>query len=66
MIEVIGSFVLSQSVLGRLTKYKLQTHSEMDWKKTLGQVAVVVVGVLAAGYVKQLLDKSTTSAPAEA
>lgn len=38
----------------------------MDYKKTLGQVAIVVVGVLAAGYVKQLLDKSTTSAPAEA
>jgi len=38
----------------------------MDYKKILGQVAIVVVGVLAAAYVKQLLDKSTTSAPAEA
>jgi hypothetical protein len=37
----------------------------MDWKKTLGQVAVVVAGVLAAGYVKSMLDKGAVTAPDE-
>jgi len=35
----------------------------MDWKKTLGQVAVVVAGVLAAGYVKSMLDKGAIRTP---
>lgn len=53
------------SVVGHLTKYHFKKHSDMDYKKTLGQVAIVIVGVLAAGYVKQLLDRSMTSAPSE-
>lgn len=36
----------------------------MNWKTTLGQVAVVVVGVLVAGYVQQMLNRSAVSAPA--
>ena len=59
------SFVMFQSVLGHLTKYHFKKHSDMDYKKTLGQVAIVIVGVLAAGYVKQLLDRSMTTAPSE-
>lgn len=35
----------------------------MNWKATLGQVAVVVAGVIVAGYVQQMLNKSATSAP---
>lgn len=35
----------------------------MNWKATLGQVAVVVVGVLVANYVQQMLNQSATSAP---
>jgi len=36
----------------------------MNWKATLGQVAVVVVGVLAASYIQQMLNRSAVSAPA--
>ena len=35
----------------------------MNWKATLGQVAVVVVGVLVENYVQQMLNQSATSAP---
>ena len=35
----------------------------MDYKKTLGSVAVVVAGVLVAGYVKSMMDKGAVSAP---
>lgn len=52
-------------MLGHLTKYHFKKHSVMDYKKTLGQVAIVIVGVLAAGYVKTLLDRSMTTAPSE-
>ncbi len=52
-------------MLGHLTKYHFKKHSDMDYKKTLGQVAIVIVGVLAAGYVKTLLDRSMTTAPSE-
>jgi hypothetical protein len=35
----------------------------MNWKTTLGQVAVVVVGVLAANQVQQMLNRGGVSAP---
>ena len=36
----------------------------MNWKKTLGQVAVVVVvGVLAANQVQQMLNRGGVAAP---
>jgi|VirMetMinimDraft_7_1064189.scaffolds.fasta_scaffold21956_6 hypothetical protein len=35
----------------------------MNYKAILGQVAVVVVGVLVAGQVQQMLDRARTSAP---
>jgi len=35
----------------------------MNWKKTLGEVVIVAVGVLVANQVQQMLDKARTSAP---
>ena len=35
----------------------------MNWKKTLGKVAVVVVGVLAANQVQQMLNRGGVAAP---
>lgn len=35
----------------------------MDYKKILGQVAVVVVGVLAANQVQQMLNRGSVTGP---
>jgi hypothetical protein len=40
-----------------------KNHSAMNWKKTLGEVVIVAVGVLVANQVQQMLDKARTSAP---
>lgn len=35
----------------------------MNWKKTLGEVVIVAVGVLVANQVQMMLDAARTSAP---
>jgi hypothetical protein len=35
----------------------------MNWKKTLGEVVIVAVGVLVANQVQQMLDSARVSAP---
>ena len=49
---------------GKYSFSLILNHSAMNWKATLGQVAVVVAAVLVAGYVQQWMNRSAVSAPA--